>query len=348
MLTKIKNRRVGVAVVGVSFVIGSIFLGNLILSEGSQSPQGRSGHGMVYDSNRNMTLLFGGMVGNGGSVLRDTWELNTSDQVWTKIRTEGNPSGKFNFGFVYDSHNKKAILFGGMNSEYDRTDEMWMYDSSSRTWSILDPSISPSPRSDPGMVYDSNNSIIILFGGYNIDDNLLDDTWVYFFENNTWKERFPETAPNERYGHSMCYDSQRRKTILFGGRVVGLTNELWEYDSLSDSWEKLSPNGQPLIRYWQAISYNPTDDLMILFGGDNEQTPERALADTWILNRTANEWTKIYPRSSPKARNNHAMIFDLQNNQAILFGGLGEDFQKNYQKTWRYSFSSRDWEELTI
>ncbi|MHA2238776.1 MAG: Kelch repeat-containing protein [Candidatus Hodarchaeales archaeon] len=303
---------------------------------------------MVYDSNRNITILFGGMIGNGGSVLSDTWEFNSSNQVWNKVKTEGNPSGRFNFGFAFDSNNQKVILFGGMNSNYDRSDEMWVYDPSDRIWSKLSPQIHPSPRSDPEMVYDSDNNIIILFGGYNIDETLLDDTWIYFINNNTWKERFPEMGPEARYGHSMCYQTQKQRTILFGGRVEGLTNEIWEYDYLTNSWEELLLNEKPSVRYWHDMVYNPADNSLLLFGGDNDQFPLRALADTWVLNISANEWIEVSPHSNPEARNGHTMVYDLQSRQSILFGGLGEDYQKNYQNTWSFSYTSREWEELTI
>jgi hypothetical protein len=44
---------------------------------------------MVYDSNRNITILFGGMIGNGGSVLSDTWEFNSGNLIpQTKFGTK--------------------------------------------------------------------------------------------------------------------------------------------------------------------------------------------------------------------------------------------------------------------
>ena len=37
-------------------------------------PSGRAGHSMIYDNNKDVILLFGG-VHDAGVQLRDTWEL---------------------------------------------------------------------------------------------------------------------------------------------------------------------------------------------------------------------------------------------------------------------------------
>ncbi|MSR39063.1 MAG: hypothetical protein EXS02_09540 [Planctomycetes bacterium] len=79
------------------------------------------------------------------------------------------------------------------------------------TWTQTSTS-GPIARLAPALIYDTQRSRIVLFGGYNL--TYLGDTWEW--NGLTWTQN-NGVGPLARYFHSMAYDSQRRRTVLFGG-----------------------------------------------------------------------------------------------------------------------------------
>ena len=67
------------------------------------------------------------------------------------------------------------------------------------------------------MTYNSKTNTIILFGGDTDGTQGTDDTWVYFFSNNTWVKLNLSIKPSPRLACAMDYDSKSDTVILFSG-----------------------------------------------------------------------------------------------------------------------------------
>jgi len=82
------------------------------------------------------------------------------------------------------------------------------------------------------MVYDSYNNKTILFGGWNENIGLTDETWIYDSQINQWSEVFPVVKPEIRQSHAMYYDPVYQKLILFGGYrdISPHFGDTWEYN----------------------------------------------------------------------------------------------------------------------
>jgi hypothetical protein len=63
---------------------------------------------------------------------------------------------------------------------------------------------------------DTDRNEVVVFGGYDSSWNLSSATWVWTKENG-WEEKFPENSPPARSYALMCYDSERKQIILYGG-----------------------------------------------------------------------------------------------------------------------------------
>ena len=112
----------------------------------------------------------------------------------------------------------------------------------------------------------------------------------------------------------MAYDSQRQRTVLFGGNASGFaTCDTWEWDG--SSWTQVSTTGPP-PRSAHAMVYDLQRDSMLLFGGHSVAVGN--LDDTWEWD--GNSWTELVG-IAPSARRYHAMIYDSQRWRTILFGG---------------------------
>ncbi|MHA1673291.1 MAG: Kelch repeat-containing protein [Promethearchaeota archaeon] len=190
-------------------------------------PSGRSGPSMVYDSDSQKVILFGG---NGDDGLdNETWTYDLGTNLWTNMNPTLKPSARYGHSMVYDSDSQKVILFGG-DTEGVSDNETWTYDLRTNMWTNMDPTHNPSGPFLSSMVYNSDSQKVILFGGYSSADGWDNETWTYDLGTNLWTNMNPTHRPSARYGHSMVYDSDSQKVILFGGGdIAGDDDETWMY-----------------------------------------------------------------------------------------------------------------------
>ena len=77
----------------------------------------------------------------------------------------------------------------------------------------------PPPRIEDTWVYDSVSARFLMFGGYDLNWNRLNDMWEYNAASRTWTDVSPATGarPERRSGQAMAFDPVRRVVIVFGG-----------------------------------------------------------------------------------------------------------------------------------
>ena len=146
--------------------------------------------------------------------------LVTFNESQTPAGSNQTPLGRYGPGTVYDPQLQKTIIFGGGTQNltgYELFSDMWSYNSTGNIWTEIVPTNKPSARSGHTMVYDSSNQKTILFGGWDENIGLMNDTWIYDSQTNHWTEVFPNTAPETRQSHVMYYDPVFQKLILFVG-----------------------------------------------------------------------------------------------------------------------------------
>jgi hypothetical protein len=80
-----------------------------------------------------------------------------------------------------------------------------------------------------------------------------------------WTQVAP-SGPGVRWGHAMAYDSQRGRTVLFGGNPSsGLPlGDTWEWNG--SAWTQVSITG-PSGRAGHAMAYDSQRGRTVLFGG---------------------------------------------------------------------------------
>jgi uncharacterized protein (TIGR03437 family) len=78
------------------------------------SPPARQRYGMVFDSNRNKVVVFGGL---GGPVFNDTWEFDPTASTWQQAAPEGSvPAPRYRIEAAFASDLSTAFFFGGVIS----------------------------------------------------------------------------------------------------------------------------------------------------------------------------------------------------------------------------------------
>ena len=226
-------------------------LNDLWLTDGSQwlelstphRPPERSNSSLVYDTDRQEAVLFGGgsNVSGMAAFLDDTWIFNGKD--WTQQSTQLSPSPRTGASMVYDPDYKRIYLFGGSYSfEKDiwKYNDTWAWDGS--IWQQIQLNNQPAIRDSAAMAYDPVHHIVLLYGGASIAAP-LNDTWIWNGE--VWTEQQPVHQPTigAFFYPQLTFDANRQQVVLIG-TIWGYPNshtETWAWDG--QDWVEL-----PVVR----------------------------------------------------------------------------------------------------
>ena len=189
-------------------------------------PGARADSFMAYDSKRGVMVLFGGL-NSSNEVLRDTWEWNGTE--WS-LRTNTGPPARWIQRMAYDSARGVTVMFGGAGpTETDVRGDTWEWDGT--TWTQRNPTTSPPARYGHAMAFNEELGVTQLFGGqtgFAFGVGVLGDTWQW--DGTDWTQ-IPIAGPTPRSFTKMVYDSNRQRSVLFGGyngtQFVGDTWELF-------------------------------------------------------------------------------------------------------------------------
>jgi putative cell wall-binding protein/N-acetylneuraminic acid mutarotase len=199
-------------------------------------PAARSEHALSYNPDTGKVLLFGG-ISSFGEFLSDTWSYDPNLDTWTHRYPPISPAGRYDWGSVgYAAASGKVVLFGG-GGRNGLLNDTWTHDPAGNAWAKRNPpSTLPAVRALPTLGYDPQRQRMIMFGGLTATTTtgsvLLDETWAYDASANTWTKLSPSgRIPSPRNGHSMVYDSDRHRFIMFGGASVttSVLRDTWIY-----------------------------------------------------------------------------------------------------------------------
>ena len=312
---------------------------------------------MSYDSESDMTIIFGGIDYENPSTLVDqTWAYDLNTDSYSNMSPALAPPARVAAGMVYDSQNDRSILFGGLLSLTSQiaSDSTWTYDYNANNWTEVSPAFAPSPRLGSYMAYDSESDRVILFGGVSLSPSITvyNDTWAYDLDSNTWEEMSPTSAPDARYGASLAYDIENDRVLLFGGNPnAGTTtntfSDTWAYDYNTDRWTDLDPVIHPSERYAGKMVFDSESNKTVLFGGYPNAID---LDSTWIFDYDGNNWTQANPTPHPNGRFRHQVVYDSESDSIIMFGGMtGDWFSEQViqtDTTWAYDTNSDTWTKM--
>jgi len=146
-------------------------------------------------------LLYGGEEPNasgvGQLVYYDTWLLNLTTDLWTRVNLPGppEPGPLYGASLVWNPDPAVFLLFGGCEP---CSDTVWAFSPVSQTWSTL-ASSSPPPRARMSAVWswDPMQRIDLLFGGRNSTDE-FNDTYLFDPTSSTWTRVTTPLAPSPR------------------------------------------------------------------------------------------------------------------------------------------------------
>jgi hypothetical protein len=186
--------------------------------------------------------------------------------------------------------------------------------------------LGPPARIEDTLVYDSNAQRLVMFGGYDLNWNRLNDIWEYDGAARAWTEVTPLTGaqPPPRSGQAMAFDSARNVVVLFGGLNFAATDFLadtWEWSTISKTWTNVTPASSPTKRQGARLVYDGATGQTLLIGGVDNQ---KYFDETWAWRSGA--WTRLSGGSVGRpllGRTFPGAAYDSVRNRITVFGGIG-------------------------
>ena len=158
--------------------------------ETNHAPRARSRMAMVYDSNTNRILLYGGSTDSsyyGRDVAADTWEFELETATWRQLNISGGPQLEVFVTGAYDVQSRRFIVYGYTAQVEFQT---WALDYQAQTWENMNPDNSPRIRLPGDAVYSPALDRVLIFGGapgWPGTKTTTDKLWAYDYDQNRWE-----------------------------------------------------------------------------------------------------------------------------------------------------------------
>ena len=198
-----------------------------------QRPDFPNGTAAALDSKADRLIAFDG----------DTWAYDPAANSWRQMHPKNSPEFGVWSAFVYDETQDRLILLGGEGR--GPLSHVWTYDFNHDAWTEADAGSGPSARMYAAVAYDARSGRVILFGGAILLQGIIEgqpqnDTWSYDLLANKWTELKPLTSPPARSRHSMAFDSESGKIVMFGGGPAPrqFQRDTWIFDPATSNWLK--------------------------------------------------------------------------------------------------------------
>jgi hypothetical protein len=273
--------------------------------------------------------------------------------TWTNLTPTlaASPPGLTDGSMVYDQKDGYVVLFGGLwssSANGGASNETWTYRGG--VWTQLHLKVHPASQEiEGGMVYDSKDGYVLLFGG-----SSGNETWA--FAHGKWTELFPTVAPYARNWESMAYDAKDGYVVLYGGWGVGSCGcyAIWFADTWAYSggaWTELSSYGGPgggkgNGMLGASMTYDPTKGFVVLFGGGCWGSSSTCGNVTWKF--SAGKWSRLHPATSPSSRLQASLVFDPALRAVVLYGGYNGSGGGNSELNDTWEFAGGTWTHLSL
>ncbi len=150
----------------------------------------------------------------------------------------------------------------------------------------------------------------------------------------------PVLVPLARGWHTMAYDAESDRAVVFGGDMgfLDFVNDTWSYGFTSNAWTPMHPSPHPSGRESAGLTYNVVSDRLVLFGGYTGSESN----ETWSYDLNSDTWALMHPASAPSPRHYLPLAYDIAADRIVLVGGstaTGAPFND----TWTYDLGTDTW-----
>lgn len=179
----------------------------------------------AYDSKSGRMIVVGGSwdVGN-------TTAYDTATGKWNNLKPD--PGVPFIWGgcMAYDSESDRLIIWDGAVMKQVR-----IFDTNANRWEKVSYEEGPKiPARFEACVYVPDLDRIYFYS--------LNIFYAYDTNTNRWEKAKGTLVPGELVNHSMAYDPETKRIVMYGGSNEALTrvsDKLWIYDPVTGIWTQI-------------------------------------------------------------------------------------------------------------
>lgn len=288
-------------------------------------PPPRREHALVYDSERQVVLLYGG-ESPSATALDDMWAWNGS--AWRELTVSG-PGPRVGHAMAYDRTSGHVVLHGGYAANRAMAGgETWLWDG--RSW-VLDGAHGPGAdgpgaRARASMTFDPITGQLLMFGGERERQSpALGDLWSR--DHHGWRLLSDgRGSPPPRVSAGLVSVPGLRGVLLFGGRtdnndgILGPSfDDVYLWSPQTGTWSRWGnlPLGS---RGELAVSEADARGGVLVFGGRTSPTGTLH-ADTWRFEQS--DWVR-WPSTQtwPPRRKRYAAAYMPDRGRWLIAGGV--------------------------
>ena len=175
-------------------------------------------------------------------------------------------------------------------------------------WRTLQPR-TPSARQDHTMIW--TGSEMIVWGGSDVDDGLLNSGGRYHPATDTWFATPLAGSPAPMKDHTAVWTGT--EMIVWGRNVTQISGR---YNPVTDSWTSATMLGAPSARNSHSAVW--TGSVMVVWGGHPGGVAS-SLNTGGRYDPVADSWTPTSNTSAPEGRDHHAVVWT--GSEMIVWGG---------------------------
>jgi hypothetical protein len=242
---------------------------------------------------------------------------------------------------AYDRVRQRVVMFGGLQIAvpFGGTNDAWLWDGITNTWSVETSPARPLPRFDHMLVFSDVTGETLVYGGqlngfggpYTGDAATNDGL--------RWRPASQTSAPQLRNGAVMAPMPGGAGVFLFGGEpFLGSPNkfsDVWRFDGRG--WVPLTIGGL-LPRAGASASYDTLRNRILIFGGETNNY----LSINSLEAYDGSSWSSVL-LGGPTPRLQHGMAYDPNRDRLVVFGGLINNGLTEANDTWVYDPTGNSW-----
>uniref|UniRef100_A0A671L195 Attractin-like protein 1 n=1 Tax=Sinocyclocheilus anshuiensis TaxID=1608454 RepID=A0A671L195_9TELE len=294
---------------------------------------GRASHKVVVHGK--LMWVIGGFTFNYNS-FQMVINYNLESSTWDIVPINGGPLQCY--GHTLALHKDDIYMFGGKleSGSGNVTDELWLFDTRSRSWSLRTPSpgLQVQPFAVEGHtahIVDTRNGepIMVVLFGYSPIYSYLSHIQEYNIRTYSWSVAETNGALVQGgYGHSSVYDSSSHSIYVHGGykalpaNKYSLVDHLYRYQVHTHTWFILKESG--LARYLHSAVL--ISGVLLVFGGNTHNDTSLSngakcfSSDFLSYDIACDEWTVLPNPNLHRDVNRFGHTAVVSNGSMYVFG----------------------------
>eukprot|EP00899_Mesostigma_viride_P027780 jgi/Mesvir1/8187/Mv12484-RA.1 len=340
------------------------------------------------------TLAIWSGKGQHNALLSDfhTFDLETGTWKAHPDFGEHSPIPRWKSTQVAVNGGEAILVFGGDGSPDDTClldclymNDTWLFDLERNSWEKLpDHEYGPQPRRahSASLLHRSGSqSMLIIYGGRNVYDEILGDIWAFHIRDRRWECLTTTHAPDSDGGSSDGGDSKaassyglsglpqggspfprkghtsvvasldgRDYLVVYGGRGLGTensvySNHVWAFSLQDRVWENWTPPNVTNAVREPSSAVSSAGNATLL----SSSSSVTADADDVAGGDVDSDGGLLAARTEPEPRDHHGAMVINDGQEMLVYGGRGgleHAFSRPLGDLWSFHFRERRWTRL--